>query len=148
MKIYLASRFSRIDEMRKYADELKEDGHEITASWVYGGEEGLTFTDIATLDIADVRRCDAIVSFTEPYGSSNPGGGRHTEFGLGIAFDKLLYLVGEREQVFHWHPSVVQFPQFKHLRNHLSKFVKKDNNELLGISGKVSGFASGFYQAA
>lgn len=119
MKIYLAARFSRIDEMRKYADELKEDGHEITASWVYGGEEGLTFTDIANLDINDVHRSDAVVSFTEPYGSVNPGGGRHTEFGLGIAFGKNLYLVGEREQVFHWHPSVLQFPRFLYLKNYL-----------------------------
>jgi hypothetical protein len=119
MKIYLAARFTRIDEMRGYADELKEDGHEITASWVYGGEEGLTFSDIASLDIADVLRCDTLVKFTEPYGTPVPGGGRHSEWGVALATKKALYLVGPKEQVFDWYPGVIDFPMFKHLRNHL-----------------------------
>jgi nucleoside 2-deoxyribosyltransferase len=119
MKIYLAARFTRIDEMRGYADELKEDGHEITASWVYGGEEGLTFSDIAALDVRDVLRADTIVKFSEPYGSANPGGGRHSEWGVAIASGKQLYLVGPKEQVFDWYPDVIDFPMFKHLRNHL-----------------------------
>lgn len=119
MKIYLAARFNKIDEMRKYADELKEDGHEITASWVYGGEEGLTFTDIAELDLRDVAACDALVKFTEPYGTPVPGGGRHTEFGVAIALGKRIYIVGPKEQIFDWAPGVTEFPSFKYLRNHL-----------------------------
>lgn len=129
MKIYLAARFSRLDEMRKYADELKEDGHEITSSWNYGGEEGLTFTDIALLDVKDVLSADAVVSFTEPYGSSNVGGGRHVELGIAIATKKKLFIVGEREQVFHWWPTIVQFPAFKHLRNHLCKSIPSMNTK-------------------
>jgi hypothetical protein len=132
MKIYLAARFSRLDEMRKYADELKEDGHEITSSWNYGGEEGLTFTDIALLDVRDVLSADAVVSFTEPYGSSNVGGGRHVEFGVALAAKKKLFIVGEREQVFHWWPTIVQFPQFKHLRNHLCKTLTNTNEKSEG----------------
>ena len=129
MKIYLAARFARIEEMRGYADQLKEDGHEITASWVYGGEEGLTFSDIASLDVNDVLRADAVVKFTEPYGSSNVGGGRHSEWGVAIASGRRLYLVGPKEQVFDWYPGVIDFPEFKHLRNHLAG-KKREGAEL------------------
>lgn len=166
MKIYLAARFPRIEEMRKYADELTEDGHEVTASWVYGGEEGLTFSDIALLDVSDVIKSDALVCFTEPYGSSNVGGGRHSEFGVALALRKKLYLVGEREQVFHWWPSVIQFPQFKHLRNHLKGRKCNDSqvktlsttspstdtnstlDSLLSTSGEIKQFSMGFSDSA
>lgn len=138
MKIYLAARFSRLEEMRKYAEELIEDGHEITSSWNFGGEEGLTFTDIALLDVKDVLSADAVVSFTEPYGSSNPGGGRHVEFGVALATKKKLFIVGEREQVFHWWPTIVQFPHFKHLRNHLIKWNSMNTNTKLESSQPTS----------
>lgn len=119
MKLYLAAKFHKIDEMRGYADHLKEDGHEITSSWVYGGEEGKSFEEIAELDVNDVLAGDAVVSFTEPYGSSNSGGGRHVEFGIGLAEMKKLFLVGERETIFHWWPGILQFPRFMYLRNYL-----------------------------
>lgn len=125
MKLYLAAMFAKKDEMKGYADQLADDGHEITANWVYGGETGLTLTDIADLDVNDVIRADGIVSFTEPYGSINKGGGRHSELGMGIIIQKLIrpeykmFIVGEREQVFHWRANIVQFPSFILLRNHL-----------------------------
>lgn len=124
MKIYLASRFTNIKQMREYADQLKADGHEITASWVYGGEEGLTFTDIALLDVKDILRADALVLFTEPYGTPVPGGGRMVEFGVAIATNKRLFIVGDRENVFHWWPNITQFPRFEHLRNHLTRWIQ------------------------
>lgn len=119
MKLYLAARFSKLEETRNYANELKKDGHQITASWVYGGEEGKSFEDIAILDVKDVHACEGLVSFTEPYGSVNSGGGRHSEFGLGLALRKELFIVGEREQIFHWYPGVLQFPKFMYLQNYL-----------------------------
>lgn len=126
MKLYLASRFTNIKQVREYADQLKSDGHEITANWVYGGEEGLTFTDIAVLDVKDVIRADALILFTEPYGTPVPGGGRMVEFGVALATNKRLFIVGDRENVFHWWPNITQFPRFEHLRNHLTRWIQKD----------------------
>jgi hypothetical protein len=40
----------------------------------------------------------------------NKGGGRHVEFGYGMAKGKRLVLIGERENVFHDHPSVEVYP--------------------------------------
>lgn len=106
MKIYIASRYSRREEMELIAHELTAAGHEITANWVYGGENGLDNQDIAILDDTDVRRADCCLTFTEPYGSENKGGGRHFEFGLAYGLDKLCILVGPLEIVFHHLPKI------------------------------------------
>lgn len=105
-KVYLAARFSDRSKMEDVANLLKTYGFEITARWVYGGEEGLTREQIAILDIDDVDACDTLVSFTQPFGSMNKGGGRHAEFGYALARGKRLVLIGERENVFHHMPSV------------------------------------------
>lgn len=110
MKLYLAARFDDRAKMESVADRLKTFGFEITSSWVYGGEEGLTPEGIATLDLTDVDKADTVVSFTHPRGSlQSNGGGRHVEFGYGLARGKGLVLIGERENVFHHHLSVEVF---------------------------------------
>lgn len=109
MKIYIAARYSRREEMEKVANYLKSKGLEITARWVYGGEEGLTRTDIANLDFDDVKAADVILAFTEPYGSLNVGGGRHWEVGAGYALGKTVTLIGPREIVFHHFENIFSF---------------------------------------
>lgn len=101
MKIYLAARFSRKEEMAEFARRLESVGHVITSSWVFGGEEGLTLPEVSDLDLNDVLRADMVLSWTEALGSYNRGGGRHTEFGIALALGKYNWLVGEREQIFH-----------------------------------------------
>lgn len=109
MKIYLAARFSDRPYMELVADKLKTLGHEITARWIYGGEDGLTRTQIAELDLDDVDACDTVISFTQPAGTLFKSGGRHVEFGYGLAKGKRLVLIGERENVFHHHSKVERF---------------------------------------
>lgn len=101
MKIYLAAMFSRRAEMEIIADRLKAHGHAVVARWVYGGEDGLTRAQIALLDLDDVDAADTVVSFTHPRGTLTSGGGRHVEFGYGLARGKRLVVIGERENVFH-----------------------------------------------
>lgn len=110
MKIYLATLFSRRAEMEVVADQLKAKGYDITARWVYGGEDGLSRPEIAILDIDDVDACDTVISYTLPCGSMHSGGGRHVEFGYGLAKGKRVVLIGERECIFHHFPSVEVYP--------------------------------------
>lgn len=114
--IYLAARFDRREDMAGIADLLKTDGHEITAQWVYGGEEGKSLLDIALMDYNDVMRADTVVQFTDPVGTLATGGGRHTEFGLGYAWAKRMIIFGEREQIFHNLPGVDQVWELDELR--------------------------------
>ena len=109
MKIYLATRYRRIDEMKRRAEDLRNLGHLVTSRWVDGHHEAPGALDdpswpgIAQEDVDDVRAADVVVSFTQKRGG---GGGRHVEFGLGLGLGKRLVLVGPREHLFHTLPSV------------------------------------------
>lgn len=104
--LYLAAPFGDRAKMEAIADRLVGTGFTITARWVYGGEDGLTRAQVAELDLEDVDAADAVVSFTFPRGTLTSGGGRHVEFGYGLARGKRLVVIGERENVFHHHPCV------------------------------------------
>lgn len=123
MRIYLAARYGRREEIEGYANLLAEDGHEITARWVYGGEEGLTREDIALLDFEDVERANLVVGFTDPYESLNKGGARHFELGLGFALGAATYIVGPKEIVFHHLPEIEQFDTFEEFRKEILQYV-------------------------
>lgn len=120
MKIYIASRYNRREEMAMIADDLKAVGHVIVSTWVYGGEEGLSREDIAFLDYNDVKRSEVVLSFTEPRGSWNPAGARHTEFGWGYEMGKDCLIVGDREIVFHHFPTVKQFDTYEEAKRYLN----------------------------
>ena len=107
---YLAARFPRRAELESYVPQFKEAGFEVTARWVFGGEEGLTRSDIAELDLDDVYDADVIVLFTEEYGSKQSGGGRFVEFGYAMALGKECYAIGDYENVFMHEPSVKVYP--------------------------------------
>lgn len=123
MRIYLAARYARREEMEGYANLLKEDGHEVTARWVYGGETGLSDEDIALLDYDDVEAANLVVGFTDAFGSSQTGGARHFELGLAAAMGHALYIVGPREIVFHHLPEIEQFNSFEDFRKEILQYV-------------------------
>lgn len=106
MKIYLAAMYSEMSNMRAVARLLQEDGHEITARWINGGEENKAPAAGAQMDLDDIDRAEALVLFTLPVGQYFRGGGRHVEFGYAIKAQKRLIVVGEREQVFCHLPQV------------------------------------------
>lgn len=109
MKWYLAAKFSRREEMEKFAYDLPSVEHECIARWVYGGENGLTREQIAVLDLEDVAKADGIILFTHPRSEPQPGGGRFVEFGYAIALGKRLVVVGPKENVFMDTPGVEMF---------------------------------------
>jgi hypothetical protein len=118
VKIYLASRFSRNDEMRGVRDVLAGAfGYEVTSRWIdlHGGDqlesaasEALN-SDPASVahfgqhDMEDIEGADTLISFTSGGGGK---GGRHVEFGIGLALGKRMIVVGPREHVFHTLPQV------------------------------------------
>jgi len=110
VSIYLASLYSRREEMEDYASMLINDfGYDITSRWVFGGEEGFSNEEIAIFDLEDVDAADTIIAFSEPYGTLYKGGGRNVELGWAMAKGKRCVLIGERENVFMWHPKIEQY---------------------------------------
>lgn len=104
MKIYTAARYGDMLAMRGVRDRLVDLGHEVTARWIDGGEEGpngRTLAQAAIMDVEDVLAADVLLFFSQPEGSANRGGGRHWELGYAYAKGKRCIVVGEREIVFH-----------------------------------------------
>jgi hypothetical protein len=115
MRIYLAARYGRREELLGYRSRLEAAGHRVTSRWLWeehdlpigaSPEHGVRF---ALDDYEDVRSADCLISFTEEPGKAPGGrarGGRHVEFGLALASEARLIVVGWRENVFHYLPDV------------------------------------------
>lgn len=109
--VYLAAKFSRRDEMREVAAWLGSLGYVVTSRWLQVEEDMLNSPEgpqWAAGDVEDVLNSDVVVFFSEAVGA--PGaerGGRHVEFGVGVAAGKKLIVVGHVENIFHRHPRVV-----------------------------------------
>ena len=137
-RIYLAARYSRRVELCAYREQLEAMGHTVTSRWLNGrhqiGEDGRPIGDegealvehdgsggsesrsirmrqrLLREDLEDVSRAQIVISFTEPPRSAASRGGRHVEFGFALAQCKVQVVVGYRENLFHYEPSVAFFP--------------------------------------
>lgn len=116
MKVYLAAKYSRMEELRVYRDELQSLGHVVTSQWLDGNHEPADESDptnaelahFAIEDINDIDRSDWVVCFT----GGDKSTGRNIEFGYAFgrgASRHLLAIVGPRESVFHHLPNVTVF---------------------------------------
>lgn len=115
-KIYLAASYARRREMQSYAAVLETFGHQVICRWIAGShslDDGLISVGAfeaqvtwACEDYDDARQSDWIISFTEPPRSKYSRGGRHVEFGVGLATGKRMIVIGYRENLFHYLPHV------------------------------------------
>lgn len=110
MRIYLAARFGRQQELRGYRDELVAMGHIVTSRWLdeesQAGDVGNdgspdALRHFAEIDLQDLVDADCVVSFTEAPSAAPARGGRHVEFGVAWSIGKRLIVIGHRENVFH-----------------------------------------------
>ena len=117
MKVYLASRYSRYQEMQRYRDDLQRLGNTVTSRWIDGDHQiddaGLSLQAkeaerirFAQEDLADLLGASCVISFTEQPRATNSRGGRHVEFGIALGLRKRVIVVGYRENVFHCLPQV------------------------------------------
>ncbi len=112
MNIYLASKYSRMEELRSYRAELQALGHTVTSRWLDGNHEASDESDPtnadlvrwALEDIEDIHASDLLICFTGGEKST----GRNIEFGIMLASNALgaVMIVGPRESVFHHLPKV------------------------------------------
>lgn len=111
MKVYIAGKYGRRGEFIFVVNALKTHGHESTARWIDGDEEGQGEAAAAQMDVDDVLRADVILFIGQPKGSANTGGGRWFELGLAYANKKrcLAVLDGGSETVFTALPGIERF---------------------------------------
>jgi hypothetical protein len=130
MIAYLAARYSRRLELCGYRTQLESYGIEVTSRWLNGahqlsdvgmpigdhGEQLVEAHDVAGADLLrckfaqddldDVTTADTLIAFTEVPRASNSRGGRHVEFGIALGQGKAITLIGPRENVFAWLPTI------------------------------------------
>lgn len=125
MKIYIASRYSRRDEMREVARSLKKFNVEVTSRWLYedkpldthmGDDSDEFYVETARIDLEDIDSASIVIFFSEDPRIGTPRGGRHVEFGYALARGKRIYVIGPKENVFHYgHKRISHFETLNHL---------------------------------
>ena len=134
MKIYLAARYSRHPEMRRYREDLEALGHTVTSRWINGDHqmaEATMFTNgdeeqarrFAQEDWDDLFKADCVISFTETPRSTNGRGGRHVEFGIALGCGLDVIVVGPRENVFHYLKGVDVYETWEACLSRLKLYV-------------------------
>jgi hypothetical protein len=117
MRVYLASRWSRIKEMRTYACRLQDLGHEVQSRWIWRGEPNVSNLDspdaerVAVEDLEDVRESDCLILFAEAPRTPTRAG-RMVEFGAALAAGKRIVIIGGKENVFTCLPQIEHYASF------------------------------------
>jgi len=105
MVIYVASHDPKaaID----MSEALMDAGHLVISSWPWESRD-LSWTDgrykiLALRDVREVSLAEALVLIAD---KSYCPGGKFVEAGIAIGQGKPVYVVGHRENLLLWHPSV------------------------------------------
>jgi hypothetical protein len=127
MKFFVASHSQ--PAAQQVMERLQTSGHVVTARWItadkkfHRGVEAYTDaerTAISVMDEEDVREAtDGLVLIAEPPGQMVPGG-KHVETGMALALGRPVFVIGRKENIFHWHPAVRVFADLDALMAHLA----------------------------
>lgn len=109
-KVYIAASWPNHDLAESIAQMLKGKC-EVVSVWHrqdVASKEGYDrphdMLQAAIRDFDAVRSCDLFVVIT---GDNLTRGGRHAEFGAALATGKSIIILGPKEHVLHYHPSVM-----------------------------------------
>lgn len=111
MRIYIAGRYSRRDEFRQVRDKLTKRGYTVTSRWLdeneplqsqMGEHTTAWYQDTQEVDLQDVDLANAVLFFSEDPLVGIPRGGRHVEFGYALGKYKDIFVIGPKENVFHY----------------------------------------------
>lgn len=115
--IYIAASFPYKYRALEFKDFLHSVGYAVSSGWIQKAKGYDTDEDpeekkqrliaASADDFAEVRACDTFVMFTEgKYAEQTTSGGRHAEFGMAVAHNKKIVLIGPLENVHHYSPSI------------------------------------------
>lgn len=107
-KIYLAASYLRGIEMRNYREMLHILGHEVVSSWLNAHEQigdmelcSYLRNLCAMRDVTDVFSAEVMFFFSESPTEVTTGG-RHVEFGIALAKGIPIFVIGHKENIFHY----------------------------------------------
>lgn len=113
MKIYIAASWERRLAAAELRDTLLAAGHKVTSRWIDGEGSSADYVhkdeqmaQYALKDCQDVMSAEGLVCITGDAHDERTRGGKHSELGGALFTGKRIFLLGPREQIFHWHPAV------------------------------------------
>jgi uncharacterized protein YuzB (UPF0349 family) len=106
-RIYIAAKFSKLEEMRENANQLARMGHVCTSSWLKEDPSNDVLDDndvkwkgVAETDLYDLVNSEAIMIFTEDAEHEFKRGGKMVEFGFALGYGLRLIVIGPRQNIF------------------------------------------------
>lgn len=138
MKVYLAARWNRGQELREFAREIERRGIELVSHWVFleshagdgfSGVGDLTRTQLALDTVRNIEQAHIVVQFTEE-GEQGPTCTRYMEAGVALGLHKTLVIVGEPTNILQFHPCVVRLQDQQEL---LIWLLDRYSSELLTV---------------
>jgi nucleoside 2-deoxyribosyltransferase len=136
VKVYLASQYARRDELCEHRAVLEPLGIEVTSRWLdeqepltghMGDKPDAWYVHTANVDLEDVDRADAVIFFSENPRVGIPRGGRHVEFGYALGTKKPIYVVGPKENVFHYIEHVYHFETLAQFIEMFKMYIEVQN---------------------
>lgn len=137
ISIYLAGRYGRRKELLEKSYVLGGFANvRITSTWLLEDDRHLADSVISQRDVRDILICNWLLNFTDgPVDLRAKDvewrmfrGGRHVEFGIGLALNKRLILIGPRENVFHHQIGTEHFFTFEDfLHRHWKELNKNES---------------------
>lgn len=105
MKIYIAGTFADQKALREVSNTIWSMGHEVVSTWLQESTKSEVMSDeehkrkLAIKDLAELYAADLVI-----LDNRQSSGGKNAEWGIGIGrfHHKLLWLVGEPTNVFHY----------------------------------------------
>lgn len=105
MKIYVAGSFTDQHDLREKSLKLWSLGHCVVSTWLHEAKRPSNMTEqeykrkLAIKDIAEVCEADLVL-----LDNRQSSGGKNVEWGVGLGRfqNKLLWLIGEPSNVFHY----------------------------------------------
>ena len=136
MKFYIASKLENHERVRKLARLLKNSGWVQTYDWTsqdLGKDMDMeTLRLIGEKEYQGVMQADIVIVLTPQ------GRGTHTEFGMAIALDKIIYLCHDDDTYFKCDDNTSSFYWLPKV-NHLVGNTEYIASELLRIWGIFQG---------
>lgn len=113
LKVYFAAQYSMKDVVMLAACKLvcEADNIQIQSGWLFEDHEPTTLMHELTEEelsrtaveyFSDVMQSDAMVFYSCDPMTYTPRGGRHVEFGIALATNCLICVIGPKENIFHY----------------------------------------------
>lgn len=126
MKVYIAAPYPMRATAIELMTKLEALGVTVTSSWLRAEDE--MNDKYARLDLADVRRADALVAMNPAAWHNTGTGGRHVELGYALALKRPVVLLGDPSNIFHHLDDIRRLPQHVDVADLLSALVEVVSN--------------------